>query len=272
LDPSRKHDIQAALGKARRLLEDCQINSIPVDLSRLAKHVGIRRVTEIDARLDGQLLELQTGGYEVALSRSAPASRRRFTLAHEIAHLLLFPDQATRHAGRETEDLCNVAAAELLIPSFILAKLFPAGHAVGIRSFLRVPRLFRCSMEAAGWKIFNGGFVSGALLMWKIEGTAGGGFLELVAIPHTWGAEPVADQGLRVFPGDWLWQEVMTSEQGPIRFPSRHPNMCYHGEFIRLQKMVLILVPDGLHRLGNTPAPGSPSWLPHRDMDLQRKV
>jgi hypothetical protein len=272
LDLSGKHDIQAALGKARVLLEDCQINSIPVDLSRLAKYVGIRRVTEIDTRLDGQLFELETGGYEVALSRSAPASRKRFTLAHEIAHLLLFPHQATHHAGRETEDLCNVAAAELLIPSRILARFFPVGHAVGIRSFLKVPRLFRCSMEAAGWKIFNSGFVSGALLMWRIEGAAGGGFLELVAIPHTWGAERVGDQGLRVFPGDWLWQEVMTSEQGPIRFPSRHPNMCYHGEFIRLRKMVLILVSDGLHRLGNTPGPARPSWLPHRDTGLQRKL
>ncbi len=249
LDPSRQREIAKALSKARVLLEECEVRSIPVDLIRLAKRVGIRNVAELDTRLDGQLLEFESGGYEVVLSKSAPATRKRFTLAHEIAHLLLFPQQATVHHGRETEELCNVAAAELLIPTCFLAKLFPAGDVVTIQALLKVPGLFRCSLEAAGWKVFNSGLVSGALLIWKIESSGAGDFLELIAVPHTWGSQRVVDQGLRVYPGDWLWAAVMNGEKGTLRFPSMLRGMCYEGEFVRLRKMVLVFVADDLRAI-----------------------
>ena len=254
-DPPRQREIAQALSKARSLLEECDVRCIPVDLLRLAKRVGIRNVAELDTCLDGQLLELESGSYEVVLSKSAPATRKRFTLAHEIAHLLLFPREAANHHRRETEELCNLAAAELLIPTHFLAKLFPAGDAVTIESLLKVPGLFRCSLEAAGWKIFNSGLVSGALLIWKIESSGAGGFLELVAVPHTWGSQRVLDQGLRVYPGDWLWEAVMTAEKGTLCFPSMLKGMCCQGEFLRLRKIVLVFVADELRAFAEKEVP-----------------
>jgi hypothetical protein len=248
LDASRKHNVAEALGKARALLEDCQVQGIPVDLARLAKQVGIRQVTELNTRLDGQLLELPAGGYEVILSKLAPATRKRFTLAHEIAHLLLFPQEAECHLHRETEELCNVAASELLIPARFLTRVLAADPAGSIQSLLKVSRLFRCSLEAAGWKILNSGLVSGALLMWKIADVEEGEFLELVAVPHTWGSQRVVDQGLRVYPEDWLWDTVMNAVEGRICFPSTRPGMCYMGEFVRLRRIILIFVGDQLHQ------------------------
>ena len=246
VDPPRQREIAHALSKARSLLEQCEVRSIPVDLARLAKHVGIRNVAELDTRLDGQLLELESGGFEVVLSKSAPATRKRFTLAHEIAHLLLFPREAADHHRRETEELCNLVASELLIPTHFLAKLFPAGQAITIESLLKVPGLFRCSLEAAGWKILNSGLVSGALMIWKIESSGAGDFLELSAVPHTWGSQRVLDHGLRVHPGDWLWEAVMTAEKGTLHFPSMLKGMYYQGEFVRLRKVILVFVADEL--------------------------
>ena len=246
VDPSRQREIAHALSKARSLLEQCDVRSIPVDLVRLAKHVGIRNVAELDTRLDGQLLELESGGYEVVLSKSAPATRKRFTLAHEIAHLLLFPREAAHDHRRETEELCNRVASELLIPTHFLTKLFPAGNAITIESLLKVPGLFRCSLEAAGWKILNSGLVSGALMIWKIESSGAGGFLELIAVPHTWGSQRMLDHGLRVHPGDWLWEAVMTAEKGPLHFPSMLKGRYYQGEFVRWPKIVLVFVADEL--------------------------
>ncbi|HWP60448.1 MAG TPA: ImmA/IrrE family metallo-endopeptidase [Candidatus Acidoferrales bacterium] len=242
LDERRKHDVAAALGKARALLEECQIRGIPVDLFRLARKVGIQRVTQAQTLLDGQLVELPGGSYEVILSRSAPVTRQRFTLAHEIAHLLLFPHNAGCNQARESEELCNVAASELLIPARFLTQVLAADSSGALQSLLKVTRLFRCSLEAAGWKILNSGLISGALLIWKIAAEQAGEFLELVAVPHTWGAERVMDQSLRVYPGDWLWQTVMAAANGPICFPSLVQGMCYEGEFIRLRKVVLIFV------------------------------
>jgi IrrE N-terminal-like domain len=249
VDPPRQREIAHALSKARSLLEQCDVRSIPVDLARLAKRVGIRHVAELDTRLDGQLLELESGGYEVVLSKSAPATRKRFTLAHEIAHLLLFPREAAHNHRRETEELCNLVASELLIPTHFLAKLFPAGHAITIESLLKVPGLFRCSLEAAGWKILNSGLVSGALMIWKIESSGAGDFLELIGVPHTWGSQRVLDHGLRVHPGDWLWEAVMTAGKGTLRFPSMLKGMYYQGEFVRLRKVVLVFVADELRAL-----------------------
>ena len=59
--------------EARRLLDRCGIERTPVDLVRIARHLGIRRIRELDVRLDGQLVELGDGGYEVILSRHAPS-------------------------------------------------------------------------------------------------------------------------------------------------------------------------------------------------------
>ncbi|MGH7845995.1 MAG: ImmA/IrrE family metallo-endopeptidase [Candidatus Binatia bacterium] len=247
MDASRKHNVAEALGKARALLKDCQVQGVPIDLARLAKQVGIKQVTELNTRLDGQLLELPAGGYEVILSKLAPATRKRFTLAHEIAHLLLFPREAECHLRRETEELCNVAASELLIPERFLTRVLAADPVVSIQSLLRVSRLFRCSLEAAGWKILNSGLVSGALLMWKIADEAEGEFLELVAVPHTWGSQRVVDQGLRVYPENWLWDTVMNAVEGRICFPSTRAGLCYRGDFVRLRRIILIFVGDELH-------------------------
>lgn len=265
-DPSRKHNVAEALGKARALLEDCQVQGIPVDLTRLARRVGIKQVTELNTRLDGQLLEVRAGEYEVVLSKSAPATRKRFTLAHEIAHLLLFPQQARCDLRRETEELCNLAASELLIPASLLAKVLATDRTVGIQSLLKVSRLFRCSLEAAGWKVLNSGLVSGALLIWKIADPPQGELLELLAIPHTWGTRRVVDQGLRVYPDDWLWDAMMNQVEGPISFPSMLDGMCYLGEFVRLRKIILVFVGDELHKANDRDsakrAPLAPQKLP----------
>ena len=272
LDASRKHNVAEALGKARALLEDCQVQGIPVDLARLAKQVGIRQVTELNTRLDGQLLELPAGGYEVVLSKLAPATRRRFTLAHEIAHLLLFPRQAECNLRWETEELCNVAASELLIPARFLTRVLAADPAVSIQSLLRVSRLFRCSLEAAGWKILNSGLASGALLMWKIADDAGGEFLELVAVPHTWGSQRVVNQGLRVYPEDWLWETVMNAVEGRICFPSTRPGLCYKGDFVRLRSLILIFVGDELYETDKGDLTQSKAQPDAPKVNLRQKV
>jgi len=79
-----------AIRKAQQLLDECDVRSVPVNLVSLARHQGIRQIREMDTRLDGQLLEIEAGGYEVILSKNAPVARKRFTLAHEIAHTLFF--------------------------------------------------------------------------------------------------------------------------------------------------------------------------------------
>jgi Zn-dependent peptidase ImmA (M78 family) len=82
---------------------------------------GISAVETCALDVDGELIELD-GRLVARVNETAPPRRRRFTLAHEIAHALLLPltgdprRQLTCGRQVELERLCDAVAAELLIP------------------------------------------------------------------------------------------------------------------------------------------------------------
>ena len=239
-----------AIRKAQKLLDECEIHSVPVNLVSLAQHQGIRQIKEMDIRLDGQLLELEDGGYEVILSKNASVTRKRFTLAHEIAHTLLFAGQDSEGLAcgdDAVEELCNAAAAEILIPSRFLQKIFPKGKEVTVESILEVTRLFECSIEAAGWRLLNSGLIQGALLIWRIKTIRGQQqVLELTSIPQTWGFQAPVRRGMELHPEDSLWQALMSDESRLVELKGFHPGQSYQGECFRLNKIVLVLIRTGV--------------------------
>ncbi len=239
-----------AIRKAQQLLDECDVRSLPVNLVSLARHQGIQQIKEMDIRLDGQLLELEDGGYEVILSKNASVTRKRFTLAHEIAHTLLFAGQDSEGLAcgdDAVEELCNAAAAEILIPSRFLQKIFPKGKEVTVESILEVTRLFECSIEAAGWRLLNSGLIHGALLIWRINTIRGQQLqvLELTSIPQTWGFQSPISRGMELHPGDPLWQALMSDESRLVELKGFHAGQSYWGECIRLNKIVLLLIRIG---------------------------
>ncbi len=198
-----------AIRKAQQLLDECDVRCLPVNLVSLARHQGIQQIKEMDTRLDGQLLELEDGGYEIILSKNASVTRKRFTLAHEIPHTLLFAGQDSEDMGcgeQAVEELCNTAAAEILIPSRFLQKVFPRDKEVTVESFLEVTRLFECSLEAAGWRLLNSGLIQGALAIWRVKTEQGQHpqVLELTSLPQTWGFQTPISRGMQLHPGDTL--------------------------------------------------------------------
>jgi len=114
------------LSQARDLVNTCQINEPPVDLAKLARKQQIREIRVEDSVLNGELRRLKSGGYLVRLDARDSEERRRFTLAHEIAHTFLMSDSKDSAGGdcqnAEVEDLCNFAAAELLVPDKLLRR------------------------------------------------------------------------------------------------------------------------------------------------------
>lgn len=86
----------------------------PVDLDAVARGLGVAAVRAADLVEEGRL-ERAGGRTEILVRRGAPAARRRFTIAHELAHLILEPDGgADRSARRERQ--CDEVAAALLMP------------------------------------------------------------------------------------------------------------------------------------------------------------
>ena len=100
-------------------------NGPPFNPLELADRLGIRVVPTADVR-DARIVA-KGDGFVIEVNPNRPRVRQRFSLAHEIAHTL-FPDCAEAVRNRtlhveatesdwEIEALCNIAAAELLMPA-----------------------------------------------------------------------------------------------------------------------------------------------------------
>lgn len=97
-----------------------EAQGVPVDLPALARALGVDRITYMPLLEDGRL-ETDATRTEILVSTSANGSRQRFTIAHEIAHLLLTqPGQAAVErrlsTDNEVERFCDEFAAALLLP------------------------------------------------------------------------------------------------------------------------------------------------------------
>lgn len=97
----------------------------PYDPIFLADKLGVP-VVPVDDVFDARLVPAGKSGVTIEYNPNRPAGRRRFSLAHEIADLL-FPDCAESVRNRawtdralsddwQLEVLCNLAAAELVMP------------------------------------------------------------------------------------------------------------------------------------------------------------
>jgi hypothetical protein len=98
----------------------------PVDERRYAFKLGIAEISPAMMASDGYIGRRRDGEFVIRYSDESPRQRQRFTIAHEIAHLLIArysgEDFATRKNRGEVIDteeelLANRVAAEILMPS-----------------------------------------------------------------------------------------------------------------------------------------------------------
>ena len=129
----------------------------PVDLRGLALSHGITRIKEAQLEaLDAFLTPGDDGGYAVVLNSRHSRARRRFSLAHEIGHVLLAEQETEEQfrrpscdaTARPVERACNLLAAEMLMPA----------------------EPFRRDAEAYDWRI-EGGIALSQLFDTSLEST-----------------------------------------------------------------------------------------------------
>lgn len=113
--------IQKGLAENLAQLANRQFNlDVPVDLERLAESCGVTEILTAKLTEDGRTTWID-GKPRIELRADRPATRMRFTLAHEIAHVLVERDQtvARRTQGLDHDDietLCDWIAASILMP------------------------------------------------------------------------------------------------------------------------------------------------------------
>lgn len=127
----------------------------PYDPIWLADFLKVPVVPRDDV-LDARLVPLDEEIVRIEYNPNRPAGRRRFSVAHELAHTL-FPDyrEATRNRARldratsddwQLELLCNLAAAEFVMPIGSFSEL--AGESLELRALLDLRKKFGVSTEA----------------------------------------------------------------------------------------------------------------------------
>jgi hypothetical protein len=131
---------------AARLVERLRL-APPIDVEELCRSLADLAFKQFPLEIDGVCLDLKMPGKrpKVWVSKNIPPVRRRFTLAHEIGHIIIpwhrgtivddieAPRSKERGRYREMEAEANRFAAELLMPSAWVSGLAErSDHAAGL--------------------------------------------------------------------------------------------------------------------------------------------
>jgi hypothetical protein len=142
----------------------------PVDLEALAGALGVEAIRYTDLTEDGRTTWVD-GRPHVDLRSDRPATRTRFTLAHEIGHILIDADESVAHrthglAHNDIETLCDWIAASILMP-----REWVASYARRERYTLSLLRVVahqaNVSLAAASVRMAEVGGQTCMLLRWK---------------------------------------------------------------------------------------------------------
>lgn len=115
---------------ALAIIREHQTKALPVDVVAIANALGMKvfSVPNWPADLSGMIRKNadSVGGFDIFVNLGHPVRRRRFTIAHEIAHAVLHPhligdgitDDALLRSGlsNSVEAQANKLAADILMP------------------------------------------------------------------------------------------------------------------------------------------------------------
>ena len=131
---------------AARLVERLGLTP-PIDVEALCRGFATLSFKDFPTEIDGLCLDLKVRGKrpKVWVSKNMPTVRKRFTLAHEIGHIIIpwhagtivddieMPRSLERGKYREMETEANRFAAELLMPSsWVTALAERSDHVAGL--------------------------------------------------------------------------------------------------------------------------------------------
>lgn len=145
-----------ARDRSWQVLLETKINTLPVSLSRVAEHYGIKVISYatvgIEPKNEDGFCTLYKGQYIIFYNPDKSQVRIRFTLAHELGHCLLghlSPGETTNRHNTEADTYtdpqeiqANVFARDLLMPATVL-------HSLNVQSPEEIMRICNVSKQSA---------------------------------------------------------------------------------------------------------------------------
>ena len=154
-------DYKKARNLSWEILLNAGISSLPVDLNQILKTLDINVFLYCDADFDADSPKLRCSdgfttlvGYKKAIylnERKGTTQRRRFTMAHEIGHIVLdhpinpiiYRNSEVDENQSPTEIQANIFARDLLMPAGVLAAL----HVTTVDEIMQICNVSRISAQ-----------------------------------------------------------------------------------------------------------------------------
>lgn len=161
---------------ATSILRTCGVSlSPPIDIESLAHNLGVAQIQPREMFEDGRL-ERRGNSTKIFVRENLNRGRTRFTIAHEIAHLLLAEPQhgpitAFRDRLRtdDEERLCDEIAASLLLPAAWVRNRF-LGRLENLSTVRHLSHLADVSLSAATVRLNELCGWNSSLLHWRKSG------------------------------------------------------------------------------------------------------
>ncbi len=123
----------------------------PTDLDALCSRLNVSTVVAEDLPYAGELRP-EGDTFQIVYSSMLPRMRRRFTIAHELAHIVLqTTGPRTPKHGRELERICDMIATECLMPRGMF--LQHTSEALSARRLLQLASTFQTSLAATAIRL-----------------------------------------------------------------------------------------------------------------------
>lgn len=186
--PSTLEDITNFMTKRARELVDELVKQRgqeepPFLAEELAPLQGIKEIVKTDLKTDlgeiDALLIRHQDGYIIKVNANQHPVKQNFSCAHEIGHTFLhelnrplssdddeFRETNPNNVGKDKERLCNIAAAELLMPESVF-KRYLAGFGVSVNSIERLANTFRVSIPSTAIRIAEVSMEPCIAFLWK---------------------------------------------------------------------------------------------------------
>lgn len=143
-------------------------------LESLSKHLGVKEIERVPLPFEGGVYEIAGARY-IKLNSLAIPVRQSFSLAHELAHLILERTFETSVSCTEDEPLeraCDEIAADLLMPSIQIHKLSAGLGMQSPEKLSAIANHFGVSLQAAAKRLRDLGLWKLGIGMWKYDSDA----------------------------------------------------------------------------------------------------
>jgi Zn-dependent peptidase ImmA (M78 family) len=175
--PTAGDPVDAILWHARTLVIESGLSRPPYSPASYAELRNVRDITEKDMAVDGRLIP-GFDSFMIELRKDRSQQRKNFTCAHELAHTFFYEavpsikqrriqSQEPNHDPEE-ELLCNIAAAEMLMPSSSIREI-SSDYSPSPEALRQISDIFETSLAATVVRIVSLQIWKATFILWQIN-------------------------------------------------------------------------------------------------------